>query len=153
VCRPTAHEVRALPGARRLLEELHGDGHRVCVASSGSREDTDRALDAAGVRGVLDSVTTGDDVASSKPAPDVVKVCWERTGRGSATVVGDTVYDVLAARALALPCIAVRTSGFGTEELEAAGAILVVDDLDALVEDEWSTLMASRGPPAVREIG
>jgi len=98
------------------------------------------------VDGTLVDSTYHHDVGSSKPAPDVVKVCWERPGRGSATVVGDTVYDVLAARALALPCIAVRTGGFGTEELEAAGAILVVDDLDALVEDEWSTLR-HRVPP------
>jgi phosphoglycolate phosphatase-like HAD superfamily hydrolase len=87
-------------------------------------------------------VTTGDDVDSSKRAPDVIEECCKRLGGGPATVVGDTVYDVAAAQALGLPCIAVRTGGFGTEELTAAGAVLVTDDLTALLEDKWSALVA-----------
>jgi HAD superfamily hydrolase (TIGR01549 family) len=135
-------EVRALPGAHEIVERLHAEGHRVCVASSGNREDTDEALEVVGVRAFLTSVTTGDDVADSKPAPDVVQVCWERLGRGPAMVVGDTVYDVAAAQALGLPCITVRTGGFGVSELETAGAVLVVDDLTDLLASGWSTLTA-----------
>jgi HAD superfamily hydrolase (TIGR01509 family) len=135
-------EVKPLPGAQTLLEKLRKEGHRVCVASSGSREDTEDALDVVGVHGLLDAVTTGDDVGSSKPAPDVLGVCWERVGRGPATVVGDTVYDVAAAQALGLPCITVRTGGFGEDELTQAGALLVVDDLTALIEDDWALLTA-----------
>jgi HAD superfamily hydrolase (TIGR01549 family) len=135
-------EVRALPGARRLLERLHREGHRVAVASSGNRDDTDQALEVVGAQGLLDVVTTGDDVDSSKPAPDVIEMCCKRLGGGPATVVGDTVYDVAAAKALGLSCIAVRTGGFGVEELTAAGAVLVTDDLTALLEDKWSALVA-----------
>jgi HAD superfamily hydrolase (TIGR01549 family) len=133
-------DVQALPGARPLLEKLHNHGHRLGVASSGTREDTEQALDVVGVSGLLDNVTTGDDADSSKPAPDVVEVCWTRMGGGPATLVGDTVYDVEAAQALGLPCIAVRSGGFGVEELTAAGAVLVTDDLTDLVEDKWSVL-------------
>jgi HAD superfamily hydrolase (TIGR01549 family) len=142
-----SHDVRPLPGARPLLERRHQDGHQVCVASSGSRRDTEEALDILQVRGILDGVTTGDDADSSKPAPDVVQSAWERSGRGPATVVGDTVYDVEAASALGLPCVAVRTGGFGVDELVVAGAVHVADDLAVLLDDEWPALMAARADP------
>ncbi len=136
------HEVQAFPAARPLLEKLRAEGHRVCVASSGSRSGTEEALELVGVRTLLETVVTGDDVDSSKPAPDVFGVCWERIGRGPATVVGDTVYDVSAAQTSGLPCITVRTGGFDEAELKAAGAVLVVDDLSTLLEDEWTSLTA-----------
>lgn len=134
-------ETRALPGARDLVEQLHHRGHRVCVASSGSRSDTEEALDVVGVRGLLDVVITGDDAESSKPAPDTVEKAWRDAGGGLAGVVGDSVYDVQAAGRLGLPCFAVRTGGFGVEELRSAGADLVVDDLRALLDADWQRLI------------
>lgn len=132
--------VDPLPSARAVLDRLRDEGHRVGAASSGSREDTHDALELLGARTLLETVTTGDDVSGSKPAPDVVELCWERLGRGPATVVGDTVYDVAAANKLGLPCITVRTGGYGSAELEAAGAILVVDDLTELLDEHWSAV-------------
>lgn len=135
-------EVKALPGAYALVEKLHAEGHRVCIASSGHREATDHAVDLVGIRNLVDDIVTGDDVGSSKPAPDVFEVARQRAGHGPATVIGDSVYDIEAAAALHVPCVAVLTGGFGEAELTAAGAVLVVDDLTALIEDEWSTLLA-----------
>jgi HAD superfamily hydrolase (TIGR01549 family) len=133
-------EVVALPGARSFVESLRDKGYRVCVASSGNSQDTDRALEIAGVRGMLDAVTTGDDADSSKPSPDVLEQAWRQAGGGSAIVVGDSVYDVEAAANLDLPCITVRTGGFGAEELRASGAALVVEGLEDLVDKDLSTL-------------
>jgi len=90
------------------------------------------------VRGLLDAVVTGDEADASKPAADVVEICWQRLGGGSAKMVGDTVYDVAAARPIGLPCIAVRTGGFCADELTAAGAVLVADDLTALIDEGWA---------------
>lgn len=139
-------EVRALPGARDLVHRLHEQGHRVCVASSGSRTDTDAALDIVGVRRLLDGVTTGDDAESSKPSPDTVERAWQGAGGGPAGVVGDSVYDIQAAESLGLPCFAVRTGGVGTEELLTAGAALVTDDLTGLLDADWRQLVPANGP-------
>lgn len=139
------HEIEPLPGARSLVEHLHRKGHQVCAASSGSREDTDFALDLLGVRSLLTHVTSGDDAASSKPAPDVLESAWEHTGRGPAVVVGDSVYDVQAAAELDLPCVAVRTGGFGAEELRSAGAVRVLDDLDDARDLDWASWVADDG--------
>lgn len=133
-------EIEPLPAARRLIEALHGKGHQVCVASSGSREDTDFALDVVGVHGLLVTVVSGDDAESSKPAPDVLEVALERAGGGPAVLVGDTVYDVEAAARLGIVCVAVRTGGFGVDELESAGAAVVLEDLEAATELDWGSL-------------
>ncbi len=136
-------EVRPLPGGRHLVEVLHGRGNRVCVASSGSREDTEDALDNVGIRGFVQSTISGDNVESSKPAPDILGVALEQAGGGPAVVVGDSVYDVQSAAGLGLPCVAVRTGGFGAAELESAGAELVVDDLTCLIDTDWAVLVSS----------
>lgn len=133
-------EVVALPGARRVVESLKDGGHRICVASSGSRDDTNRALDLVGLRGRVDGLTTGDDVHCSKPAPDAFERAWSAAGTASAIAIGDSVYDVEAARRLDLPCVAVRTGGFGSAELEDAGAVIVVDDLTSLVGYDWQRM-------------
>jgi HAD superfamily hydrolase (TIGR01549 family) len=133
-------QVAPLPGARALLESLREQGCRLCVASSGHRDDTDRALEVAGVRDLLDSVVTGDDVDKSKPSPEVIEAAWRETGGGSAIVVGDSVYDVEAAARLDLACVAVRTGGFAVRELEDAGAALVVDGIEDLVDRDLSGL-------------
>lgn len=138
-------EIQALPGARDLVETLHERGYTVCAASSGSRADTEFALDLLGVRGRVADVTTGDDAERSKPAPDVLATARERTGDGPAVVVGDSVYDVQAAAEIDLPCVAVRTGGFGTEELRSAGAVRVLDDLEDAVDLDWAAL-ASEHP-------
>ncbi|MDX6298475.1 MAG: hypothetical protein QOI51_2332 [Nocardioidaceae bacterium] len=136
-------EIRALPGAYDLVARLHDDGHRVCVASSGTREETDRALGIVGVRRLLHAIVTGDDIDSTKPSPEVLEVARDRSGGGSAVVIGDSVYDVQAAQALALPAVAVLTGGISAAELEAAGAALVVDDLGDLMDTDWQSLRPS----------
>lgn len=133
-------EIAPLPGAQALIESLQGQGFETCAASSGSREDTEFALDLLGVRTMLANVVTGDDAQSSKPAPDLLEVAWERMGRGPAVVVGDSVYDVSAAAKLGLACVAVRTGGFGVAELEDAGAVRVLDDLEGATDVDWAAL-------------
>ena len=130
-------EVSPLPGARPLLERLSADGWRVTVASSGSGDDTAWALDLAGVGDLVRDPTTGDDVDASKPDPDAISLAWQRMGRCDSVVVGDSVHDVRAAARTGLPCVTVRTGGFGGQELEAAGAIVVADDLVALYDAPW----------------
>jgi len=133
-------EVIPLPGAGDLVRSLKDKGFLVALASSGPPEHTERAADLLGVKDLLDAITSSADVDTSKPAPDILDVALRKCGGTSAIVVGDSVYDVEAARRLSAPCVAVRTGGFGVAELEEAGAVLVVDGPGDLLGTDWRSL-------------
>jgi HAD superfamily hydrolase (TIGR01509 family) len=115
-----------LPGAIALLRSLKDRGVRVALASSGERSDIERYLSRLGGNDAFDELVTSADVRATKPSPDIFAVAVERLGSPQhAWVVGDTPYDVEAARALGLPCLAVLTGGFSRARLEAAGAAAV----------------------------
>ncbi len=133
-------EVIPLPGPGDLVRSLKDKGFLVALASSGPPEHTERAADLLGVKDLLDAITSSADVDTSKPAPDILDVALRKCGGTSAIVVGDSVYDVEAARRLPAPCVAVRTGGFGVAELEEAGAELVVDGPGDLLGTDWRSL-------------
>lgn len=131
------NEVRPLRGAAELVEELYARGHGPAIASSGSRRDTDRALDLLGIAHRVTDVVSGDDADSSKPDPEVISRASQHAGNRRVVVVGDTIYDAQAASRLQLTCIAVRTGGLSTAELRAAGADRVVDGPLELIGFDW----------------
>ncbi len=126
--------VGVLPGADRLIGELRRRGHRVAVASSGSRSDSDRALDLVADSGTLDAVVGGDDGFATKPEGDLIEAAVQRSGGGVAAAVGDAPWDMLACQKLDVLAIGVLTGGFTRAELTEAGASLVVDSLDELID-------------------
>lgn len=134
-------EITPLPGARALLEVLHGHGWRIAVASSGSASDTDWAIDLTEIGHLLACVVTADDVQGTKPDPDVFAVARSRLDVDLAVVVGDSVHDVHAAQATDTPCIGLRAGGFGHEELMSAGAVCVRADLTELLDLDWEHLL------------
>lgn len=144
---PLRAEVEPLPGAHELVAGLKDRGFIVALGSSGKPDHTSQAVELAGVGDLVDAVTTADDVGSSKPAPDILQVALERAGGRSGIVVGDSTYDVTSAARMDAPCVAIRTGGFGADELEAAGAVLVADGLRDLCEADWEALARAR-PPA-----
>jgi phosphoglycolate phosphatase-like HAD superfamily hydrolase len=70
---------------------------------------------------------TGDDVKRSKPHPDLIEVALAEVDAHKAVVVGDTVWDVEAAAAAGVPCIALLTGGVPERELREAGAVMVFE--------------------------
>jgi HAD superfamily hydrolase (TIGR01509 family) len=123
-------EMAPLPGARDLLVAIKGRGHRLVLASSGQRRHVDVFLDKLDARGIVDDWTSSADVEASKPAPDLLQVAMEKLGAPqgvSSVVVGDSVWDVEAAKRAGMPAIVVRSGGFGDDELREAGAIAVYD--------------------------
>lgn len=143
-------EVRLLPGARDLVLALADRGLKVVLASSGKERFTQHVLDLLDLPdGTLDAQASSDEAEQSKPAPDVLEVALDKVGGDSALVVGDTPYDVAAAARAGAPCAAVRTGGFGDEELSRAGAVIVVDtpaQLVALPPGTWEELLRSTPP-------
>ena len=126
--------VGVLPGADRLIGELRRRGRRVAVASSGSRSDSARALDLNDGSGSLDAVVGGDDGFATKPDGDLIEAAIERSGGRVAATIGDAPWDMAACQELDVLGIGVLTGGFTREELRAAGASLVVESLDELID-------------------
>ena len=125
-------EIAAVEGATELVRELGERGHTVVLASSGDEEDIDGFLDLLGIRDLVDGWITSADVDASKPEPDLVEVALERAGGGPAVMVGDTDWDVIAAKRAGVPAIAVLSGGFPEGVLRDAGAVAVYDSVDQL---------------------
>jgi HAD superfamily hydrolase (TIGR01549 family) len=126
-------EVEPLEGARGLIEKLKDDGAIVILASSAKEDEVDHYLDLLDARDLVDDWTTSADVEATKPEPDLVIAALEKAGNDNASVmVGDSVWDVEAAKRAGIPTLAVLTGGFSEEELREAGAAQVVEAIDDL---------------------
>lgn len=125
-------EVAPVAGARELIVELKERGHEVVLASSAVAEHLDAFLDKLQARELADSWTSKDDVEASKPDPDLVQAALAKARADDATMVGDTPWDVEAARRAGVETICVVTGGFAEAELREAGAVAVFESVDAL---------------------
>jgi HAD superfamily hydrolase (TIGR01549 family) len=124
-----SNEVRPLPGAVELLTTLTDLGVPWSIATSGRLETARPALGLLGVS--LDArVVTRDDVARAKPDPDLFIAAAARldTPVEECLVVGDSVWDLLAARRARALGVGLLSGGYGRDELERAGAYRVYDD-------------------------
>ncbi|MEA2483622.1 MAG: hypothetical protein QOC55_1569 [Thermoleophilaceae bacterium] len=133
------HEVRPLPDARKLIEVLKERGHTVVLASSAKQDEIDHYLDLLDARDLADDWTSSADVEKTKPEPDLVQTALEKAGGGEAVMIGDSVWDVEAAKRAGIPTIAIRTGGFGHDELVEAGAACVFDSISDLLQNVEET--------------
>jgi HAD superfamily hydrolase (TIGR01509 family) len=120
---------RTLPGAPELLRTLREAGVSHGIATSGRRPDIDAALEALQVPADMVVVERGD-VRRAKPAPDLFLHCQQRLGvpADECYVVGDAVWDLLAARRARMLSIGLLSGGYGEDELTRAGAFRVYRD-------------------------
>jgi HAD superfamily hydrolase (TIGR01549 family) len=125
-------EVQPLKGSRELIEDLKERGHPVVLASSAKQEEVDHYLDLLDARDLADDWTTSADVESTKPEPDLVAAAMEKAGTDEAVMVGDTTWDVEAAKRAGIQSVTVRTGGFSAAELLDAGAVAVFDSIEEL---------------------
>jgi HAD superfamily hydrolase (TIGR01509 family) len=125
-----APQIRPLPGARELLAHLTGAGVPWAIATSGRLETAAPTLVALGVDPDVAPVVTRDQVRWAKPDPDLFLAAAARLGVDvrDAVVVGDSVWDLLAARRARALGVGFLSGGYGREELERAGAYRVYDD-------------------------
>ncbi|HXG39457.1 MAG TPA: HAD family hydrolase [Candidatus Limnocylindrales bacterium] len=132
-------ERRPLPGAIELLEHLRAAGVPYGIATSGRRPEIDASLGALRLPADVVVVERGD-VLWAKPEPDLFLACQERMGVAvrDVTVVGDAVWDLLAARRAGMLAVGLLTGGYGEDELARAGAFRVYRDpaeLDASLDE------------------
>jgi len=124
-----------LPGARDLLVQLAGRGVAIVIASSAKPEEVEGYLDMLDARELVFAWTSSADGDRSKPDPEPVRIAFERSGRSHAVVIGDAPWDCGSAAAAGLPCATVLTGGYARDELLAAGAAGVYEDLRELAYD------------------
>jgi HAD superfamily hydrolase (TIGR01549 family) len=124
-----ANQVRPLPGARELLAYLSRVGVPWAIATSGRLESARPTLEALGVPAGV-PIVTRDQVGHAKPDPDLFLTAASRLGVpiDHSVVVGDSVWDLLAARRARALSIGLLSGGYGQDELERAGAYRVYQD-------------------------
>ncbi|HVF33174.1 MAG TPA: HAD family hydrolase [Acidimicrobiales bacterium] len=143
-------DVRAFPAAGDLLRAVAERGARVVLATSSEPDDVEVLRAAIDADDVVHAVTDAGDVEEAKPSPEVFERALQAAGADarSALVVGDTRWDVEAARAAGVDAVTLLCGGIGRAELEAAGAVAVFEDpadlLRRLDESPLARLWLSR---------
>jgi len=127
--------LRSFAGARELLAELAERGHPVVLATSAPENELKILLEVVDADGAIDAVTSAEDVGTAKPDPDLIQIALDKAGVGPdhAVMVGDSVWDIVAAERAGVTSIGVLSGGFGREELLSAGAAVVYDDVAELL--------------------
>jgi len=122
-------QVRPLPGARELLAFLTESGVPWAIGTSGRMESAQPNLDLLDVPAAV-PIVTRDQVEHAKPDPDLFLAAAQRLGVpiDESIVVGDSVWDLLAARRARALGVGLLSGGYGEEELERAGAYRVYQD-------------------------
>lgn len=127
-------EVQPFDGARGLIEDLKARGGKVVLASSAPPVDMAHYLGLLDAHDLADGWTDASTVQRTKPEPDLIEAALELVGGGPAVMIGDSIWDCEAAKAAKVKTIAVRTGGFGADELLEAGAIAVFESIAELRE-------------------
>ncbi len=129
--------VTAFPRAADLVKACGHRGLTPVLATSGKQEDLEWMLPAIGTDdGDFAGTTTSSDVGEGKPAPDLLTTAMQEHALDPTrtAAVGDTVWDVKAAKKAGIPCVVVRCGGISEAELREAGADEVYDDPADLLE-------------------
>jgi HAD superfamily hydrolase (TIGR01509 family) len=148
---PYLGRMRPLPGAADLLEETARLGLRVVLATSAKDEEIEFMLDALGARASIATVVSSGDVKQAKPEPDIVAKALRESDveRNRAVMVGDAVWDMIAARRAGIQGIGVLSGGIAESELRGAGAAEIYADAEALLGAiSASTIGQLAGEPA-----
>ena len=133
-----APSIRAFPRVPEFFETLRDRGLMRVIATSAGEEEVGKLLGLAGVADLVSRETTSDDAESSKPDPDIIHAALAKSGvhAREAVMIGDTPYDIAAAKRAGVQVIAVRSGGWGDPALVAADAIYadVAELLDRIEE-------------------
>ncbi|WP_291425577.1 HAD family hydrolase [Deinococcus sp.] len=137
-------KVKPQPGAKALVEALLARGYQLIVGSSGEDEIVEQLLQLAGVAQLLPNRVHSDEIRASKPEPDIIQVALGKLGLGKEEVlmVGDTPFDIEAARRSGVGTVALRCGG--DDRLD--GAVAVFDSpADWSSKLDWPPLGTAKG--------
>jgi HAD superfamily hydrolase (TIGR01549 family) len=136
--------VRPFSAVPNLLQRARDAGLRIAIASSAKKDELEKYLQIAGIVKLVDATTSSDDVAESKPEPDIFEAVLSKLGIGGpdAVAIGDSPYDAQAAGKTDIPAIGVLCGGFTEPELLSAGCVEVYPGPAALFACFERTLLA-----------
>ena len=132
-------------GVRQLFERIVTDGKKVVLASSAKGEEVDFHLGVIGAADLVHGTTSKDDVEHSKPDPDIFAAALAKVaplGADEVVVVGDSPFDIEAARKLGIRTIGFLSGGFPAEVLNEAGADELYDGPQDLLGRYEASLLA-----------
>jgi HAD superfamily hydrolase (TIGR01509 family) len=133
------------PGVRALFERIVADGKKIVLASSAKGAEVEYHMGVIGARDLIADTTSADDVEHSKPCPDIFAAALQKVsplGADEVLVVGDTPYDVRAAKKLGIRVIGFRSGGFPQESLTEAGADEIYDGPEHLLQSFEESLLS-----------
>ena len=142
-------KIKPLRNAARLVADVKERGYTVVAASSAAKDELTPLLRIAGAEALMDAKTSSDDAEESKPEPDIIVAALQRAGVSAteAVMIGDTPYDVEAARRAGVGVIGFRSGGWGDADLE--GAIAIYDGpWDLLARLDEALMAWGLGPGA-----
>lgn len=127
-------EVQAVKGSRELIEDLKSRAHTVLLASSAKPEEVEHYIDLLDARELVDGWTSCADGTAIEPTPDLVNTAMMRSGAEArdTLMIGDSPWDLEAARTANVQTLAVMTGGFSQDELLHAGAAVVFESVSEL---------------------
>ena len=133
--REQADRLRAFASAPELLRAIAGRGIHVVLATSAPEDELAMLREAIDADDAVHAATSADDVDSAKPDPGILNVALERAGSpaADALMVGDSVWDMVAAGRAGVRAVGLRSGGVSEGELREAGAVEVFDDPAALL--------------------
>jgi HAD superfamily hydrolase (TIGR01509 family) len=123
--------IRPFPKVRELFQRIKGEGVRIALASSAKGDEVGHYKRIANIEDLIDAEVSGDDVAHSKPCPDIYQVALSRLNPLTAAevlAVGDSPYDAEAAKKVGIKTIGVLCGGFPERDLRLAGCIAIYRD-------------------------
>jgi HAD superfamily hydrolase (TIGR01549 family) len=135
-------EVRTMEGSRELIEDLRKRDNVVVLASSAKDWEVEHYIELLDAESIIDAYTTSADVEHTKPEPDLIKAALDKAdAEGDALLIGDTVWDVEAAKRAGVETLAVLTGGFSEQELRDAGARDVFTSVEELRQSLLQTAL------------
>ena len=142
--------LQAIEGAADLVAHLKAEGHRLAVASSAKGDELEQLLRIAGIEELVEHRTSSSDADNSKPSPDIIHAALDRLNcePGDAVMIGDTPYDIEAARRAGMGTIAFRCGGWDDAGLR--GALAVYDGPADLLRRYPDSPLAGPDGPALR---
>jgi HAD superfamily hydrolase (TIGR01509 family) len=138
-------EAKAFPGAKDLVRRVDEAGLAAVLATSSPGHELKIVLGVLDIDDLLEAKTTADDIEASKPSPEVFLTAMANASLDPARTlaIGDSVWDVEAARSAGIGCIGVESGGFSRHELSEAGALHVYRDVREILEQFPTTPLAT----------
>lgn len=138
-------QIRPFPKVRELFERVRQGGKKIALASSGKEAEVRHYEKLVGIEGLVDSRVTADQVVHSKPKSDVFIAALRTLGPlppEEAIAIGDTPYDVEAAKKIGLPIIGLLCGGFSEDVLREEGACAIFRDPAHLLDRYYQSPLA-----------